>query len=154
MKINNPATRKTAPIVFLVLSVIGFLDATYLAIEHFMGKIPPCSITDGCASVLTSKWATVAGIPIAVLGVAFYLFLLVLTILYLKSKNQKYMLAAAAATVFGLIADFWFVGLQLFVIKQICFYCMVSAVTSTLLFVVGLFIFLSRKGDDVVSEVA
>lgn len=149
MKINKPAS-----VLFLILSIVGFLDATYLTVEHFMGKIPPCSITDGCASVLTSPWAMVYGIPVALMGVVFYFSLFILSILYFKSGNAKHILVASALTVFGLIADFWFVNLQFFVIKQICFYCMVSAVTSTTLFIVGLFIFLSRQSDDVVKKIA
>lgn len=136
--------------VFAVLAVIGFLDATYLTTEHFLGTIPPCVVSDGCGAVLTSKWSTIAGTPIALMGALFYLFLLVLTLVYLRTGNKKLMLIATLGTIVNITVSAFLVSLQLFVIKQICFYCMVSAGVSTALFIVGIFIFfgLRAKSSD------
>src|SRR5690348_14780226 len=60
----------------IILSFLGFLDAAYLTILHYKNVIPPCSIAHGCETVLTSQYATLGPIPIALLGVFFYLVVL------------------------------------------------------------------------------
>ena len=147
LKIN-----KTLAIVFLALAIVGFLVSTYLTIEHFLGEIPPCSITSGCETVLTSKWSAILGIPVALLGAFYFLTQLVLTTTYLKNRNPKPMFWAMRFSILGLVSAIWFISLQLFVIKEICFYCMIADITSIAMVTVGFLIFLDRKGDDVVQE--
>lgn len=123
-------------ITVLVISFVGFLDASYLAVNHFMGTIPPCTI-GGCEIVTTSKYATIVGIPVALMGALYYLAIFLGTIAYTQSKNIQTLRRVAVFTIVGLIASIYFVVLQAFVIKAYCTYCLVSATTSTLLFVLG-----------------
>lgn len=142
---NTPArTLKILGIVFLIVSAIGFLDATYLTVEHYRGAIPPCSV-EGCEIVLTSAYSTVAGIPIALFGALFYLTVLILSLYFLDSKNAKALRAASYLTIPAFLTSLVLVYLQLFVLKNICQYCMVSAVTSTVLFIFGIYTILEMK---------
>lgn len=127
-------------IAFLTVSFLGFLDATYLTIEHYLGAIPSCFITTGCEAVLTSKYSELWGIPVALLGSIYYLLLFLLAILYLDTKREKVIRFAAFLSPVGFLASLYFVYLQLFVIKEICSYCAASALTSTILFIFGLFV--------------
>ena len=68
-----------------------------------------------------------------------YLLILILAIAYLDRQNQSVLRFAASTTIVGLVASAYFVSLQLFVIKSICQYCMISAGTSTLLFITGMY---------------
>ena len=154
MRISKPLT-----FVFLALAFVGFLDATYLTVEHFLGAIPPCVIVGGCSVVLTSEWSVIMGIPVALMGSIYYLALLILTVVYLKTRSssanaEKIMVVSSFATAIGLLASIFFVSLQLFVIKDICFYCVVSAATSTALFIVGVLILVNyrRLGRATASE--
>ena len=140
-----PKTIIILAIVFLVVSFLGFLDATFLAVETFLGKIPPCSITGGCESVLTSPYSKFLGLPVAVYGALYYLIIFIFAAYFLDTKKEKALKLAAKLTPLGLLASVYFVFLQAFVIKQYCPYCLVSAGTSTILFVLGLFIFKSLK---------
>lgn len=146
---SNP---KTLAIVILVLAFIGFLDATYLTVQHYLGAIPPCLLTEGCSAVLTSEWSKVFGLPVALLGAVYYLTLLLLAIVYLKTGRGKVLFSAAVVTFFGAITSIWLVILQLFIIKEICFYCMISATTSAALFVIGLLILVNGKRDYMLKE--
>jgi len=130
---------KIAAIIFLIVSALGFLDATYLTIEHFRGSIPPCTIK-GCEIVLTSEYAKIAGIPVALLGSLYYLTLLILSVAYLDSKKDSIIRLASYFTIAGLAASLYFVYLMFFVIEEICQYCLVSATTSTLLFITGMYV--------------
>ena len=130
--------------LFLAVSLLGFLDATYLAIEHYRGVVPPCAIVTGCETVTTSQFSLILGVPVALLGAMYYLLLTVLSILYFDTKNERWIKQAAILTPLGLLASTWFIYLQAFIIKAWCLYCLGSAVTSTLLFIVGMCIFKAR----------
>lgn len=130
---------------FLALSLIGFLDSAYLSAKHYLGTPVACSIFEGCEKVLTSQYATIYGIPVALLGVFYYLTIFILTILYWDTGKAQFLQFAAYLTIAGFLASLWFVYLQLFVIGSICIYCIISAVASMLLFTLGLFVIFVLK---------
>lgn len=131
--------RHALGIAMLIISFLGFLDASYLTVEHYRGVIPPCSIVLGCEVVATSKYSLLFQVPVSLLGTLYYLTVFVLSVAYLESKNKNWLTAAAVLTPLGFLFSAWFVYLQLFVIHAICIYCMGSALTSTGLFVLGIF---------------
>ncbi|MDP3902252.1 MAG: vitamin K epoxide reductase family protein [bacterium] len=135
---------KIAAIIFLIISALGFLDAAYLAIDHYRGNIPPCTI-QGCEIVLTSAQSKIAGVPVALLGALYYFTLLILSIAYLDKKNEALIKIASKLTPLGFVASLYFVYLQFFTIKAICQYCMVSATTSTLLFITGMYVIVKMR---------
>jgi len=123
--------------LFALVAFAGFADATFLAIEHFFGAVPPCTVVAGCEAVTRSAYATLGGVPVAVLGSAYYFAMLIAALLFLNQGEAVLMRAAAWLTIVGMVASLYFVSLQLFVIDAICLYCMVSAVTSGALFVLS-----------------
>ncbi len=130
---------------FIILSFIGFLDAAYLTAVHYLGITPNCTILEGCETVTTSKYATVFGVPIALFGAMYYLSVFLLSVIYFDNKNEKVLLLAAYLTPLGFLASLVLIYLQLFVIYAICLYCIVSAATSTLLFILGLILFRNKS---------
>lgn len=134
-------------VAFLVTSALGFLDATYLTVEHYRGVVPPCSIVSGCEAVTTSRYATVSGMPVALLGALYYLTILVLAVAYLDRRQSVWLRLAAYLTFVGLAASVWLVYLQLFVIKAICLYCLFSAATSTILWGLGITVLVLGRGN-------
>ena len=138
---------------FLPVSFLGFIDASYLAIKHFVGTPLPCSVLKGCEEVTTSQYSVIGGVPVALLGAIYYLAIFVLIFYFLNKrlfssdaesgihKNENKLLKFVSyLTVIGLLASLWFIYLQIFVIKAICLYCMFSAFTSTTLFIFGIIV--------------
>ena len=127
----------------VVLAVLGFLDATYLTIKHYLGTPIPCSILEGCEVVTTSVYSQIGPVPVALLGSLYYLTLLVLFVISIESKNPARKIQLLKITVglvsAGFLASLGFVYIQLFVLDAICLYCMGSALSSTLLFIIGLY---------------
>lgn len=121
----------------LLCSVLGFLDATYLTVEHYRGVIPACTVVNGCEKVLTSAYSTVFGIPVALGGAFFYLVIIFLLLFYFDTKKSSILLLAARLTPLGFAASVYFFSLQAFIIHSWCLYCLGSAITSTLLFIMG-----------------
>jgi len=133
----SPNRAKTIAIAFLIISFIGFLDASYLVVQHYRGEPPSCAIFTGCETVAESKYAMVGPIPLALLGLLYYLAIFILTVAYFDTKKERLLLLAVLLTATGFLASLYFVYLQLFVIKAICLYCMISAASSTALFAFG-----------------
>lgn len=122
---------------FIIFALLGFADASFLTAEHARGVLPPCGASGGCETVLTSRYATVAGFPTSVLGMLYYGTLLVALIAYVDTRDRRILRGAAWFTICGLVASAYFVALQLFVIHALCRYCIVSAASSTILFGLG-----------------
>ncbi len=55
-----------------IISLAGLADATYLTVAALTGETDVCAGSTGCFEVLGSKYARIAGIPVAVLGVWAY----------------------------------------------------------------------------------
>lgn len=132
-------------IFFLAIALVGFIDAGYLTVEHYQGKIPPCSTASGCEQVLTSPYAVMFGIPVSLAGLVYYLLVLVGIFGYLESRNTKFLKFSMLLSIIGFLASLGFVYLQVFIIRSYCLYCLGSAITSTILFVTSMEIFARYK---------
>jgi len=130
-------------LLFLVFSLIGFLDSSYLAAKHFLGGIVPCSFGN-CEQVLNSPYSLIFGIPVALLGAIYYLIFFGATILYFDTKKTAILKYLSFYSIAGLAASLWFVYTQLFIIHSICEFCILSAASSTLLFISGM-VYLSKS---------
>lgn len=142
------------PIVALIIAIIGFADALYLTVEHFSGGSPTCSIIEGCDIVTTSVYSEVIGIPVALGGVIYYLLVAVGLITYLDRRSTRGLKIASSLPMLGFLGSLYFVYLQLFVLHAICIYCMGSAITSTLLMILGITMLAQMKKvtSDVMKE--
>jgi uncharacterized membrane protein len=120
-----------------LLALIGLADALYLTVEHITGQSVRCTIVAGCSEVLSSRYAVVAGFPLASLGAAAYFTLFSLATLTIFG----YRVAATLLTplvVAMFLVSLWLVYLQAFVIHAFCQYCLASATITLLLLVLVL----------------
>ncbi|MDB5245199.1 MAG: vitamin epoxide reductase [Parcubacteria group bacterium] len=124
--------------LILVLAFLGLADATYLAHSALTGSALACGIDavlDGCNVVAQSAYSRVFGIPLAVYGVVFYAFLFMLSGLLLIVSKRHFYHALFVVAVLGILSSVYFIGLQIFVIKALCIYCLASFVISLLIFI-------------------
>lgn len=119
------------PLYLLVLfSFLGFLDATYLTILHYQHAFPPCSLKFSCETVLTSKYATIAVIPIALFGLGFYLGMLILSVLYMQQKKEGALKLLRLGAVSGVLVSAILIFIQAFILHAFCLYCLASEAVS------------------------
>lgn len=121
-----------------IVSLIGLADAIYLTVEHVTGQSVRCTIVAGCSEVLSSQYAVVAGVPLAVIGAAAYFTVFSLAIL----AAFGYRFAGTLLTPFVLLmflVSLWLFYLQAFVIHAFCQFCLLSAAVTTALAVIALF---------------
>lgn len=133
----QPKISKWPPLTIMLLALIGVFDTAYLTIEHFQGGEVSCSITNGCGEVLTSQYATIGPIPLALLGLLYYLTIVMLAALWADKYKPKHLLMLRAVMSAGFALSLYLVYLQLFVLDAICQYCMLSAMTTTIIMVIS-----------------
>lgn len=120
-----------------VVSLLGLADAIYLTVEHITGQSVRCTIVAGCSEVLSSSYAVVAGVPLALIGAAAYFSVFSLATL----AAFGYRIAAALLTPLVLLmflVSLWLIYLQAFVIRAFCQFCLLSAAVTTALTVIVL----------------
>jgi uncharacterized membrane protein len=118
--------------VAVVLAVLGIGVAGYLVYVHYSGAAPICNIAHGCEKVQTSKYAKLAGVPVAVIGLAGYLA--ILTAVLVRTELAR--LAAAGFALVGLGFSGWLTYLEGARIHAWCQWCLSSAGLMTLLAIV------------------
>ena len=117
-------------IAIAAIALIGVGIATYLVYVHYAGIKPFCVAGGGgCEKVQTSDYAKLAGIPVAVLGLAGYLA--ILASLFVRGDLGR--LAGAAIALSGFGFSVYLTYREIFTIKAICHWCVASAVLMTLL---------------------
>lgn len=112
------------------LAVCGIAVSLYLTYVKLTGSPIKCTV-GSCDIVQNSKYAELFGIPVAVFGVLFYF------LLFLFTYYKTYVLLKLWS-LWGFIFSLYLTYLEIYVIKEICQWCVISAVLSTVAFFVAL----------------
>lgn len=126
---NSSSSSKLSTYIYAaaaVVSLIGLADATYLTIEHITGQSVRCTIVSGCSEVLSSRYATVGGMPLALVGAAAYFTVFALATLAAFGYKFAGPLLSLLVGLMVLVS-LWLIYLQAFVIRSFCQYCLLSA---------------------------
>lgn len=115
---------RTLRVVLGVLAAAGLLISAYLSWVHFVGVDPVCvGGGGGCETVQSSRYATVLGVPVAVLGIIGYASLLLSAVMRGEVGVYLGFLFALVGTLFSAYLTY----LEIFVIHAICQWCVASA---------------------------
>ena len=125
------------PVIASLLALLGVADSVYLTVHHFTAEPVPCSIVEGCETVLTSSYAEIAGIPLAAFGALAYFIAFSLAILTVFGNRAMWLLFGIQSFIMA-AASVYLIYLQGFVIGAFCQFCLISAATSISLFIVYL----------------
>jgi uncharacterized membrane protein len=120
-----------------IVALVGLCDAIYLTVHHYTARPVPCSITNGCETVLTSQYAVIAGVPLALFGAAAYLVALALALLTIFGQRKAWLLFGVQ-TVLMAAFTIWLLYLQAAVIEAFCQFCLLSALVTFTLLIVAL----------------
>lgn len=132
-------------VIAAIVSLIGLADAIYLTVQHVTGQSVRCTIVSGCSEVLSSSYAVVGGVPLALIGAAAYFSVFSLATLAAFGYRIAGALLGPLVLLMFLVS-LWLVYLQAFVIGAWCQFCLLSAAVTTALTVVVLIgVILRRK---------
>jgi len=125
------------PLLAAVVALIGLVDAIYLTIHHYTAEAVPCGESFDCGAVLNSQYAEIAGVPLAIFGVAAYFAAFALAILAAFGNVRAWMLFGVQVVLMTFFTA-WLIYLQAFVIEAFCQFCLLSAGTTLTLFIIYL----------------
>ncbi len=128
---------------FITLAIVGMLDAGYLLWRHYHKSNEPliCPLNNDCSKVTESEWSTLFGVRNEILGLLFYICILaggIVSVFF--PSNTTLFLLLRIATGLGLLFSLFLIWLQIYKIRNYCFYCMLSALITLLLFVNSFFL--------------
>lgn len=128
-------------IVSAGLSLVGIAVSGYLLLYKLqLGDTALCTIGD-CEVVNTSPYSEIMGIPVALLGVLGYSAILFLNLWGLVAKNNWARTIPSAimwVSFFGVLFSLYLTYIELFVLRAICPWCVVSAITISAIFLLSL----------------
>jgi uncharacterized membrane protein len=120
-----PARLGAAAVTAFAFALLGLAVSVYLTIEHFTSSVTlacPETTTINCAKVTTSAWSHIGGIPVAVLGLAYFIVMTAVTSppALRACRLDRLRVAAAAAGVAMVLYLLW---VELFRVDAICLWC-------------------------------
>ena len=131
------------PITSLTLVVLGLGASIYLTYEHFTQNASlACAANSviNCAAVTTSAESRVFGIPVAVLGLVFFVSMIPLCLpAAWRIKSRLVRRGRIAAVTVGIGFVFYLIYAELFDIGKICEWCTGVHILTIALFAVVLF---------------
>lgn len=107
--------------LLFLLALLAAIDATLALREHYRVGASPCSINErwDCGVVNHSPYAEMAGVPVAAIGIAGYVFLAFLAL------GRRYRLFLGASIV-GLAFSLYLANIEAHVLGVWCVYCAIS----------------------------
>lgn len=136
--------RRSRP-VMAGLAALGAVVTAYLTVIKLTGNEAGCPVK-GCDVVLSSPYATVFGLPLALFGLLAYVSMMILAIAPLLPKDPilrsdleswtGWFLFLGSTTM--MVFSGYLMYLLAFEIKAVCVYCIASAILSTSLFVLAI----------------
>jgi len=124
----------------ILVALVGLADSAYLTYAKLFHQQVVCGGYQGCETVNNSPYAEVAGIPVALLGFGAYLAILGLLALEQRGDfwSQNVPVLVFGISLAGVLYSAYLTYIELAVIHAICFYCVVSAVAISLLFILSI----------------
>jgi uncharacterized membrane protein len=121
------STPRWQPVATLLLALFGLGVSVYLTITHF----------DKVAKVTTSPQSVIFGIPVAMLGLVYFVPMVLLCLpAAWRSPDRRVHLARLGLAVVGVGMILYLLIAELFLIKAICLWCSSVHVVTFLLFVI------------------
>ena len=124
-----------------LLALVGLLLSVYLTL-HQLGMLGAlaCGGSGSCEKVQASRWAYVAGIPVAAFGVGGYLAILAAALAGLQDRWAEQVTPARWLVLLssaGVLFTLYLIALEAFVIHAWCRWCLGSSVIIGLIFVLS-----------------
>jgi uncharacterized membrane protein len=126
------------PLASLIVSVLGLAVSAYLTFEHYTASKTLACADNGvvnCLQVTTSAQSKFLGIPVADLGLAFFVAMTVLCLPVIWRRPEPALWwARIVATAIGVLFVLYLIYSELFTIEKICLWCTAVHVLAIVLF--------------------
>lgn len=130
-----------------LLTLAGLGVATYLTVVHFDTTVPLACPDTGiinCAEVTTSAESAVFGVPVAVLGLAFFLFQAAMLLPRVTAWSGALRLRLISLGG-GVLFVLWLVYSEVVTIRAICLWCTAVHLITLAYFLATLYVFAASR---------
>jgi len=126
--------------ISIILVVIGLLVSIYMTIYKATSNDALCLGSGDCSTVNASRYSEVYGIPVASVGIAGYLAIL-LTQWYERrdkffEKNGPLLIFGMALT--GFLFTVYLIYVEFAILKALCPFCLTSQAAMTIIFIISI----------------
>ena len=131
---------KSAPRIMLAFGLLGLGVAFYDSYAIYNGQALWCPPPiNGCNEVASSPYARIFALPVGYFGVVYYFYMFCLAaLLSFDPFSRALRTAAIAYAALGVCFSIYFMYLQINFIHAFCVYCLISAITTLVLFLAAL----------------
>ncbi len=133
------------------LTLVGLLDSVYLTWIKLTHRLAVCNNIGDCEAVNNSIYSEIGStdIPIAVMGAGAFLVMLIVLLLEKRVSifEDNGVVVVLALSMIGVLYSAYLTYIEIFVLKAICPYCVLSAVVLVILLIVTLVRFLQPQGE-------
>jgi uncharacterized membrane protein len=141
---GRPVPGRWFQITTLVLSLAGLGVSIYLTVQHYTAATSflgcPATSTFNCQKVTTSAESIIFGIPVAVFGLAFYVFMIAVNTPWAwRSRLPAIYWARLGSIILGIVFVLYLIYTELFTIGAICIDCTSVHIITFLLFCLLIF---------------
>ena len=109
-----------------LIAAAGIAETTYLTAIHLAGAHVTCIASTGCSQVLGSRFAVVAGVPLAAIGaLGYFTAFSAATLAAFCYRWASMIFAIVVGLMF--LTTLWLLYAQAFLLRAYCDYCLLSA---------------------------
>ena len=131
-----------------VLAAAGVAIAAFLTYQHLTGEIPPCGPVRGCETVLSSPYAEIVGIPVALPGALVSLVTLGGALVWWLRGDRRALIVAYLSGIGSLAVLAYLSYLEVAVIHAICAWCATYAATVLIGWLLAVVVVRSTGGES------
>lgn len=132
--LKNWKFKRTAEVLFIA-SFLGLVDMAYLTEAHYSGSALVCAAISKCNLVTTSAFSSILGVPVVLLGLAFYLAILSgLAFYFFNEKRRPVLIALAATSGLASLFSLYLIYIQATELRAFCQYCLLSDALTFVIF--------------------
>jgi uncharacterized membrane protein len=126
--------------VSAILVVVGLLVSIYMTIYKVTSNEALCLGSGDCSTVNASRYSEVYGIPVAIVGIAGYLAIL---LAHWYERREKFFEKNSPMLIFGLaLAGFLFtvylIYIEFAILRAFCPFCLTSQAAMTIIFIISI----------------
>lgn len=144
--------KKTLIGIFLV-SLIGLGISSFLAYEYSLISPINCPLGGtSCDQVRQSVYSNIFGIPVPWWGIGYYIGMLTLVVAVIEKETKvlKNLLFLGGLT--GVLVSFYFSYLEAFVINAWCFWCVISALCTFIIFILTVIVITQTRQKTIIND--
>lgn len=125
-------------VILIVLGAAGFAFSYSVGIHKQRGQKMVCYVGNDCDEVVNSEYSSFLGLPLEFLGMTYYAFIIASNLLFLAfpAATAPLMIWVVIFSAAAFLFSAYLIFIQGFVLREWCEWCILSALTSTVIFVV------------------